>query len=74
MQDDADGVCDLGVVGENVLEEGRNGGPVAEVVMACLAHDPAQRPTPADVCDVLGPVLESLPRGRLGGFKEALAR
>lgn len=29
----ADGVCDLGVVGENVLEEGRNGGPVAEVVL-----------------------------------------
>ena len=29
----ADGVCDLGIVGENVLEEGRNGGPVASVVM-----------------------------------------
>jgi ATP phosphoribosyltransferase len=29
----ADGVCDLGIIGENVLEEGRNGGPVAEVVM-----------------------------------------
>lgn len=29
----ADGVCDLGIVGENVLEEGRNGGPVAETVM-----------------------------------------
>src|SRR5690606_4519421 len=29
----ADGVCDLGIVGENVLEEARNGGPVAEVVM-----------------------------------------
>lgn len=29
----ADGVCDLGIVGENVLEEGRNGGPHAEVVM-----------------------------------------
>ena len=29
----ADGVCDLGIVGENVLEEGRNGGPNAEVVM-----------------------------------------
>lgn len=29
----ADGVCDLGIVGENVLEEGRNGGPAAEVVM-----------------------------------------
>ena len=29
----ADGVCDLGIVGENVLEEVRNGGPVAEVLM-----------------------------------------
>ncbi|MBU2378242.1 MAG: ATP phosphoribosyltransferase, partial [Alphaproteobacteria bacterium] len=29
----ADGVCDLGIVGENVLEEGRNGGPNASVVM-----------------------------------------
>ena len=29
----ADGVCDLGVVGENVLEEARNGGPHAEVIM-----------------------------------------
>jgi ATP phosphoribosyltransferase len=29
----ADGVCDLGIVGENVLEEVRNGGPNPEVVM-----------------------------------------
>ena len=29
----ADGVCDLGIVGENVLEEGRNGGPTAQVIM-----------------------------------------
>ena len=29
----ADGVCDLGIVGENVLEEGKNGGTNAEVVM-----------------------------------------
>ena len=29
----ADGVCDLGIVGENVLEEGRNGGPNASIVM-----------------------------------------
>ena len=29
----ADGVCDLGIVGENVLEEARNGGPAAEVIM-----------------------------------------
>lgn len=30
----ADGVCDLGVVGLNVLEEQKNGGPNAEIVMA----------------------------------------
>jgi len=29
----ADGVCDLGIVGENVLEEVKNGGPNAQVVM-----------------------------------------
>jgi ATP phosphoribosyltransferase len=29
----ADGVCDLGIVGENVLEEDKNGGAVAEVIM-----------------------------------------
>jgi ATP phosphoribosyltransferase len=29
----ADGVCDLGIVGENVLEEDKNGGHNAEVVM-----------------------------------------
>ncbi|MFN3816344.1 ATP phosphoribosyltransferase [Brevundimonas sp.] len=30
----ADGVCDLGVVGLNVLEEQKNGGPNAEIVMS----------------------------------------
>lgn len=29
----ADGVCDLGIVGLNVLEEQKNGGPNAEIVM-----------------------------------------
>ena len=29
----ADGVCDLGIVGENVLEEGKNGGANASVIM-----------------------------------------
>lgn len=29
----ADGVCDLGIVGENVLEEDKNGGATAEVIM-----------------------------------------
>jgi eukaryotic-like serine/threonine-protein kinase len=47
---------------------------VADVVRACLAADPADRPAPSDVADALGSVLERLPRGGLGGFKEALAR
>jgi hypothetical protein len=47
---------------------------VADLVLACLAKDPADRPAPGDVADALGAVLEKLPRGRLGGFKEALAR
>lgn len=47
---------------------------VSETVTACLAKEPGDRPIPADVADTLGPVLECLPRGRLGGFKEALAR
>ncbi|MCA3699181.1 ATP phosphoribosyltransferase [Brevundimonas sp.] len=29
----ADGVCDLGIVGENVLEEGKNGGANASIIM-----------------------------------------
>jgi serine/threonine protein kinase len=47
---------------------------VAETVLACLAKEPRDRPEPAEVADALGPVLARLPRGRLGGFKEALAR
>jgi serine/threonine-protein kinase len=47
---------------------------VVEVVERCLAPDPADRPTPAEVADALGPVLARQPRGRLGGFKVALSR
>ena len=47
---------------------------VRKVVEACLAHRPEDRPTPAEVADALGPVLDQHPRGRLGGFKSALAR
>lgn len=70
---------DIGVrfpqlVDEPSLLPDRTPPQVVEIVMACLAADPDKRPTPADVCDTLGPVLETLPRGRLGGFKEALAR
>lgn len=42
---------------------------VATIVYACLDHDPAARPAPADIAEALQPVLEDQPRGRLGGFK-----
>jgi eukaryotic-like serine/threonine-protein kinase len=44
------------------------------VVESCLAPEPADRPTPAEVADAFGPVLASQPKGRLGGFKAALSR
>ena len=38
---------------------------VAEVVASCLAFDPADRPTPAEVADALGPVLAPVrPQGQ----------
>ncbi len=47
---------------------------VVKVVEACLASRPTDRPTPVDLADAFGPVLDQQPRGRLGGFKSALAR
>jgi serine/threonine protein kinase len=47
---------------------------MAELVLACLAADPAQRPAPAELADAFGPILARHPRGRLSGFKAALAR
>ena len=40
-----------------------------KLLYACLEHKAAQRPTPAEVADRLGPMLERAPRGRLAGFK-----
>lgn len=40
-----------------------------KLVLACLEPDPASRPTPADVADGLGPMLERVPRGRLAGLR-----
>lgn len=40
-------------------------GPVREVVYAALDRDPAKRPLPAEVVDVLEPVLAGLPAPRL---------
>lgn len=42
---------------------------LAKLLYACLEHDPAERPTPAELADALGPMLERCPRGRLAGFK-----
>lgn len=44
-------------------------GPVASVVAACLRPDPDDRPLPHEVAEVLEPVLASLPRGSLAGFR-----
>ena len=41
---------------------------VGKVVGACLAPDPADRPEPHEVADLLQPLLERLPRARLTGF------
>ncbi|QWC86903.1 serine/threonine protein kinase [Nocardioidaceae bacterium] len=40
---------------------------LADVLLAGLAHDPADRPMPHEIADAIGPVLAGLPRGRLAG-------
>jgi hypothetical protein len=47
---------------------------VADVVLAALDPDPGQRPAPAEVADVLAPLLGRLPQGRLSGLTPALSR
>jgi serine/threonine-protein kinase len=42
---------------------------VAKVVLAGLARDPEQRPTPVEVAEALEPVYAALPKGRLAGFR-----
>lgn len=42
---------------------------VVKVVSACLEQRPEDRPLPHEVAEILQPVLEAQPRGRLGGFK-----
>ena len=42
---------------------------LADSIMACLARDPAARPTPAELGDRLQLVLEDLPRPRMSSLK-----
>lgn len=43
--------------------------PVGKVIHACLDPEPSARPEPAEVAGALEPVLASLPRGHLAGFR-----
>lgn len=45
---------------------------VSEPIVACLAHDPAERPTAAEVSDALERVLAALPRPRISKLKPRL--
>jgi hypothetical protein len=42
---------------------------LAEAILACLAWDPAERPSPAELAARLQPVEAALPRPRLGRFR-----
>lgn len=44
-------------------------GPVAGIVLACLDPDPGARPAPAEVAAELEPLVDALPRPRLGLFR-----
>jgi len=50
------------------------GPAVAEPIMACLARDPADRPTAAELAEALEQVLALLPKPRLSKLKPRLLR
>lgn len=43
--------------------------PVSEIVRACLARQPADRPAAAQVAEALEPLIARLPKPVLGGFR-----
>lgn len=45
---------------------------LAQLILACLQHDPAARPAPIDIAQALEPMMEQLPQARLSGFKITL--
>ncbi len=42
---------------------------IGKPIYACLDKDPAQRPTPAELAEMVEPTLAALPKSRLSGFK-----
>jgi eukaryotic-like serine/threonine-protein kinase len=47
---------------------------IADPIMACLAYDPSDRPSPADVAARLEPVLAGLPKPRISRLRPRLGR
>jgi serine/threonine protein kinase len=47
---------------------------IADPIMACLAHDPTHRPTPAEVAAQLELVLATLPKPKISRLKPRLGR
>ncbi|MEJ7741835.1 MAG: hypothetical protein WKF73_04370 [Nocardioidaceae bacterium] len=47
---------------------------VAEPVLICLNKEPAARPSPVDLAELLAALLEQMPRPRLAGFKISAIR
>jgi eukaryotic-like serine/threonine-protein kinase len=45
---------------------------VTKPIYACLEYHPDDRPTPAELAGVLEPMVDALPKPRLGGFKPKL--
>jgi eukaryotic-like serine/threonine-protein kinase len=47
---------------------------VVKPIYACLEYYPADRPTPAELAGVLEPLVDALPKPKLGGFKPKIGR
>jgi serine/threonine protein kinase len=42
---------------------------IGKPIYACLDKDPAKRPTPAELAEMVEPIMAALPKPRLSGFK-----
>ncbi len=45
---------------------------VTKPIYACLEYSPSNRPTPAELAGVLEPLVDALPKPKIGGFKPKL--